>query len=132
MLPRHLKGSSALLNDAAFRAFDLLGLETADYKLLTEALFSPSTGQQELRWRLSQRSQEAGESLDAFTDALVHLANRAYPQMESQLRMELVRDKPIVGVASKDVQDVLLRSPFETHDETRDDGWKRRRLPERQ
>ena len=75
----------ALLDDAAFRAFDLLGLEEAtakDYKQLVEALrkrFAPCAGQQELRFLLGQRVQEAEETLDAFADALIHLANRAYP-----------------------------------------------------
>ena len=115
----------ALLDDAAFRAFDLLGLGedvTTDYKLLTQALskrFAPSTGQRELRWQLSQRSQEADESLDAFADALIHLANRAYPNMEPQQRMELVCDRFIAGVASEEVQDAFMRCPPEKLDEAR-------------
>lgn len=68
----------ALLDDAAFRAFDLLGLpeETVkDYKQLVDALkekrFAPGAGQQELRFLLGQRLQEAGETLDGFADALI-------------------------------------------------------------
>ncbi len=51
----------ALLDDAAFRAYDLSGIteETSrDYKQLVKALskrFAPSTGRQELRWLLAQR-----------------------------------------------------------------------------
>ena len=49
----------ALLDDATFRAFDLLSLseeKSQDYKLLVEALtkwFSSSTGQQEVKWLLT-------------------------------------------------------------------------------
>ena len=67
----------ALLDDAAFRAFDLLGLpeETVkDYKRLVDTLkkrFVPGAGQQELRFLLGQRVQEAGEMLDGFADVLI-------------------------------------------------------------
>jgi len=116
----------ALLDDAAFRAFDLLGLseETSrDYKLLVEALtkrFSSSTGQQEVKWLLTHRTQEPGENLDAFADALVHLANRAYPKLEPGLRADIVKDRFVEGVSSEYVQDALLRSPPDTLDEARD------------
>ena len=115
----------ASLDDAAFRAFDLLGLGeeiTTDYKQLTEALskrFSPATGQQELRWQLGERVQEADESLDAFADALIHLANRSYPGMEAKQRMELVCDRFVAGVANEDVQDAFVRTPPETLEEAR-------------
>ena len=115
----------ALLDDAAFRAYDLLGLAedtSQDYKLLIQALskrFSPCTGQQELRWLLGQRMQEAEETLDAFADALIHLANRAYPNTDVKLRMELVRDRFVAGVRSEYVQEALLRSPPETLDDAR-------------
>ena len=63
----------ALLDDAAFRAFDLLGL--------TEAV--STTGEPALRFQLGQRYQEAAETLDEFADALLDLANRAYPELDS-------------------------------------------------
>ena len=116
----------ALLDDAAFRAFDLLGLpeETVkDYKQLVDALkkrFAPGAGQQELRFLLGQRVQEAGETLDGFADALIHLANRAYPEMESKLRMELARDRFVAGVQEEYIQEALLRSPPETLDRARE------------
>ena len=116
----------ALLDDAAFRAFDLLGLpeETVkDYKQLVDALkkrFAPGAGQQELRFLLGQRVQEAGETLDGFADALIHLANRAYPAMESKLRMELARDRFVAGVQEEYIQEALLRSPPETLDQARE------------
>ena len=93
----------AVLDDAAFRAFDLLGLseETSqDYKLLVEALtkwFSSSMGRQELKWLLMHRTQEPGESLDAFADALVHLAHRAYPKLEAGLRADIIKDRFVKG-----------------------------------
>ena len=115
----------ALLDDASFRAFDLLELteETQkDYKLLLGALtkrFSPSTGQQELRLLLGQRVQQDDESLDTFADALLHLANRAYPDTELQLRTQLVLDRFVAGIRSEPVQDALLRTPPETLDDAR-------------
>ena len=38
---------------------------------------------------LGQRQQEAGEMLANFAGALIHLANRSYPTLEPELRMEL-------------------------------------------
>ena len=82
---KHCAALLSMLDDAAFRAFDLLGFsggDSADYKKLVESLrerFSSVAGQQELRWQLNHRAQEAGEILDAFADALLHLANGAYP-----------------------------------------------------
>ena len=116
----------ALLDDAAFRAFDLLGLEeetAKDYKQLVEALrkrFAPCAGQQELRFLLGQRVQEAEETLDAFADALIHLANRAYPAMEPKLRMELARDRFVAGIREEYIQEALLRSPPDTLDHARE------------
>lgn len=110
----------ALLDDAAFRAYDLLALtdeQSQDYKQLVEALtkrFSPSTGQQELRWMLSQRTQEAEESLDTFADALVHLANKAYPTQDASLRAELVLDRFIAGLRDDRLHEALVQSPPET------------------
>jgi len=116
----------ALLDDAAFRAFDLLGLDDAtvkDYKQLVEALlkrFAPCAGQQELRFLLGQRVQEAEETLDGFADALIHLANRAYPTMEPQLRMELARDRFVAGIREEYIQEALLRAPPDTLDHARE------------
>ena len=118
----------AQLDDAAFRAYDLLELpeETAaNYEQLVDALtarFSPSTDQQELRWRLSQRVQETEESLDAFADALIHLANRGYPKEKAALRMELARDRFVAGLRDDHLHDALVQSPpgtLETLDEAR-------------
>ena len=115
----------ALLDDAAFRAYDLLGLNgevVRDFKQLSEALstrFAPTTGQQELRFLLGQRWQEAGETLDDFADALIHLANRSYPSLESKLRMELARDRFVAGVRSEHIQEALLKSPPDTLDDAR-------------
>ncbi len=83
----------ALLDDGAFRAFDLLGLtreQSADYKELVGALtkrFSPDAGEPELRFKLGKRNQQATETLDEFADALLDLANRAYPKLEAAVRM---------------------------------------------
>ena len=115
----------ALLDDAAFQAFDLLGLpeETSqDYKLLVEALtkrFSSSMGQQEVEWLLTNRTQESGESLDAFADVLVHLTNQVYPKLEAGLRADIVKDRFVEDVSSEYAQDALLRSPPGTLDEVR-------------
>ena len=115
-----------LLDDAAFRAFDLLGLseETSkDYKLLVETLtkrFSSSTGQQKVKWLLMHRTQELGESLDAFVDALAYVANGAYPKLEAGLRADIVKDRFVEGVSHEYVQDALLRSLPCTVDEARE------------
>ena len=94
----------ALLDDAAFRAFDLLGLTEAvraDYKQLFEALsrrFASTTGEPALRFQLGQRYQEAAETLDEFANALLDLANRAYPELDSDVRMHLARDRFVAGM----------------------------------
>ena len=112
----------ALLDDTAFRAYDLLSLDESvvqDFKQLTKALskrFAPSMGQPELRFLLGQRQQKAGETLDDFADTLIHLANQLYPTLESKLRMELARDRFVAGVCSEHVQEALLKSPPETLD----------------
>ena len=112
----------ALLHDAAFRVFGLLGLlqETVkDSKQLVDTLkkrFTPGVGQHELRFLLAQRVQEAGETLDGFADALIHLANCTYLAMEFKLRMELARDRFVAGGQEQYVQEALLRSPPETFD----------------
>ena len=107
-------------------ASPLLGLDEGvvrDFKQLTKALskrFAPSTGQQELRFLLGQRQQEAGETLDDFADALIHLANQSYPTLEPKLRMELARDRFVAGVRSEHVQEALLKTPPETLDHARE------------
>ncbi len=89
----------SLINDAAFRAFDLLQWseeDGKDYKKLVTALkqrFAPIEGEVELHYRLGQRRQLAPESLDNFTDALVDLTNRAYPDIDAVSRMGLARDR---------------------------------------
>ena len=98
-----------MLDDAAFRAFDLLGLsegDSADYKKLVKSLrerFSSVAGQQELRWQLNHRAQEAGETLDAFADALLHLANGAYPS----------QDRSLAGLHDDKLQEAVMQSPVE-------------------
>ena len=95
-----------MLNDAAFRAFDLLEnsaalAEAADYKELVKTVterFSPPTAKQELQWLLSQRVQGEKESLNEFADALIRLANRGYPEQTPQFRMELAGDRFIAGL----------------------------------
>ena len=66
------------------------------------------------------RTQEPGERLNAFTHALVHLANRAYPKLEAGLRTDIVKDRFVKGVSSEYVQDALVCSPSGTLDEARD------------
>ena len=116
----------ALLDDAAFRAFDLLGLDddtTRDFKLLTEALkkrFAPSTSTQELRFQLGEREQGPGETLEEYADGLINLANRAYPTLDVSLRMELARDRFIAGIRNERIQEALLQSPPATLDEAKE------------
>ena len=77
-----------LLDDAAFRAYGLLGLgesDTQDYKLLCKALadrFAPVTSEPELRFQFGRRLQKQSESFDEFADALIDLVNRAYPMLD--------------------------------------------------
>ena len=107
----------ALLDDASFRAVDLLGLEDAtrsDLKLLTDALrkwCAPSAGHQELTFALSQHEQEPSETLDDYVDSLISLSNRAYPDLDNRLRMGLVFDQFLRRLRSEHIQDALLNSP---------------------
>lgn len=116
---KHCAALLSMLDDAAFRAYDLLGLsatDAADYKKLKEELstrFSPTTGQQELRWQLNHRTQEPEETLDTFADALLLLANGAYPLQDKALRMELVRDRFVAGLRDDKLQEAVMQSPVE-------------------
>ena len=111
----------SLLDDAAFRAFDLLEnsaalVEAADYKELVKALaerFNPPTAKQEIRWLLSQRVQGEKESLDEFADALIHLANRGYPEQTAKFRMELAGDRFIAGLRDDRLQEALMQRETE-------------------
>ena len=84
----------SLLDDVAFRAYDLLGLgesDTQDYKLLCKALadrFAPVTGEPELLFQFGCRLQKQLESIDEFADALIDLVNRAYPTFDPTVRMK--------------------------------------------
>ena len=49
--------------------------------------------------------------MDAFADALVHLANHAYPKLEAGLREDIVKDRFVKGFSSEYVQDALLHPP---------------------
>ena len=83
----------ALLDDAAFRVVDLLGLKEAthsDFKLLTDALcqkFAPSAGHQELMFSLSRCEQELSETLEDYVDLLILLTYRAHVDLDNKLRM---------------------------------------------
>ncbi len=68
---------------------------------------------------LGKGVQREEESLDTFANALIHIANRAYPDTERQLRSELVRDRFVAGVRSEHVQEALLRTPQATLDDAR-------------
>ncbi len=91
----------ALLDDDAFRAFDLLQLRvavTTDYKQLVEALahrFASTAGEAELYFQLGIRCQLPTETLDQFADSLIDLTNRAYSAMDPAVRMGLSRDRCI-------------------------------------
>ena len=116
----------ALLDDVMFRAFDLLALaddDVKDFKKLKEALtkrFASSAGIHELRFLLGQRIQEEGETIDEFADALIHLANQAYPTMDTKLKMELARDRFVAGIKEEYIQESLLGALPETLDEARE------------
>ena len=115
----------ALLDDAAFRAFDLLGLTAAvraDYKELIKALsrrFAPATGEPALRFQLGQRRQGSAEPLDEFADAVLDLANRAYPELGPDVRMRLARDRFVAGVQADYIQESLLQTAPESLEEAR-------------
>ena len=64
--------------------------------------------------------QEAKETLDGFADALIHLANCAYPAMESKLRMKLAQDTFVAGVQEEYILEALLRSPPDTLNQVRE------------
>ena len=107
----------ALLDDAAFRVVDLLGLEEtacSDFKLLTDALrqrFALSVGHQELTFAFNQREQEPSETLDDYVDSLILLTNREYPDLDNKLLMGLALDQFLRGLRSEHIRDSLLNSP---------------------
>ena len=115
----------SLLDDVAFRAYDLLGLgesDTQDYKLLYKALadrFAPVTGEPELRFQFRCRLQKQSESFDEFADALINLVNRAYPTLDPTVRMNLARDRFIAGVKADFVQEDLLMTAPSTMEDAR-------------
>ena len=81
---------------------------------MVEALsrrFASTTGEPALRFQLGQRHQEAAETLDEFADALLDLANRAYPELDSDVRMRLARDRFVAGVRADYIQENLLQTP---------------------
>ena len=116
----------ALLDDDTFRVFDLLQLPTAtvaDYKRLVEALksrFAPTAGEAELRFQLGRQCQQPTQTLDQFTDLLVDLTNRTYPEIDPGVRMSLARDRFIAGVYSDYIQESLLEKAPETLDKARE------------
>lgn len=115
----------ALLDDGAFRAFDLLSLseeDAKDYKKLVAALtrrFAAATGEAELRFQLGQRCQRVTETLDEFADALIDLTSRAYPEMDPSMRMGLARDRFIAGVRAEHIQERLLQEDPKSLEEAR-------------
>ena len=115
----------SLPDDAAFRAYDLLGLgesDAQDYKLLCKALadrFATVTGEPELRFQFGRRLQKQSESFDEFADALINLVNRAYPTLDPTVRMNLARDRFIAGVKADFIQEELLTTAPSTLEDAR-------------
>jgi len=117
----------ALLDDAEFWTYDLLGLNGEVVRGLQTAVGSPvyAICSNNCNWPsgveflFGQRRQEAGETLDDFADALIHLTNCSYPSLESKLRMELARDRFLAGVRREHIQEALLKSLPDTLDDAR-------------
>ena len=61
---------------------------------------------------MRQREQGPAETFEDYADALLDLANRAYPELEPKLWMLLARDQFMAGVRNGHIQDVLLESPL--------------------
>ena len=51
-----------------------------------------------LCFQLGRHHQEAAETLDEFADALLDLANRAYPELDPEVRMLLARDRFVASM----------------------------------
>ena len=85
----------------------------ADYKQLVETLptICLCYRRAPLRFQLGQRHQEAAETLDMFADALLDLANPAYPELDSDVRMRLACDRFVAGVRADYIQESLLQTP---------------------
>ena len=69
---------------------------------------------------MGQRQQQPLETFEEFCDALIHLANRAYPDLDVDVRMNLVRDRFIAGVNAEYIQDRLLEMAPKSLDSARD------------
>ena len=66
---------------------------------------------------MGQRQQQPS---DEFCDALIHLANRAYPDLDVDVRTNLVRDRFIAGVKAEFIQDRLLEMAPKSLDSARE------------
>ena len=116
----------SLLDDSAFRAYDQLGLAaevTSNY--MTNYSESYKDGLILVLVKLNygyswdSGSKQPSETLDEFCDALIHLANRAYPDLDVDVRMNLVRDR-IAGVKAEYIQDRLLEMALKSLDSARE------------
>lgn len=101
------------LDDNAFQAIDQLGLdiEKDSYdevkaKLLNH--FASKATEPELRFKLNQRKQEPGETLETFAGILLDLAKRGHRGLEPKHQDELARDQFIAGIQDEKTQERLL------------------------
>ena len=65
---------------------------------------------------MGQCEQGPSETLDEYMDALVLLANHAYPELKAKPWMGLALDQFMAGIRNEHIQDILLHSPPETLD----------------
>ena len=81
-----------------------------DLPLLQESLHS---------FQLGQRHQESAETLDESADALLDLANWAYPELNPEVRMRLAHDRFVAGVRADYIQEILLQTPPDSLEDVR-------------
>ena len=94
------------LDQPAFKAVELLKLsESLTYKEFVDKLierFDSGKTKEDYKLQLRARRQKAGEDFDTFADALIDLAENAYPEADYCFKEELARDQFIQGVSVSD------------------------------
>ena len=94
--------------------------DSDDYASVKKRLserFAPEGNEIEWQQRLQSRSQERGEALEDFAGELRRLAEKAYPDLNSEQRERFVRNQFIQGLLSSTAQLVLLKEMPQTVDD---------------
>lgn len=94
------------LDQPAFKAVELLKLSPAlSYQEFVDKVierFDSGKTKEDYKLQLRARRQKVGEDVDTFADALVDLAENAYPEADYVFKDELARDQFIQGISVPD------------------------------